>query len=440
MLPKKTNHSQGTFFDPRLSSLLNPKNEIYRLANLIDWEYFEKEFSSLYKLGKGQPPKPILLMIGLMILQQIFNCSDEEIVEKWVENAYWQFFCGYDFLQWDFPIDPTSLIRWRHRLGREGLEKILQYSVKLAIETKTVKKKSLEKTIVDTTVMPKNITHPSDSNLYDKGCELLVAMAKKHNLPIRQNYNRVRKQALFRYFQFVRSRKLKKAIKEKKKIKVYLGRIFRDVQRKIKSKPFLGKEFSSLLEKTERLLKQKKEDKNKIYSLHEPDVSCISKGKLHKKYEFGSKVSLVLSHKEGLVLSSLALKGNPFDGHTLKEALHHAEKITGRTIHSTFVDKGYRGHGILDKKIYISGQRRISRWFKKQLKRRSAIEPHIGHMKNDGKLGRNYLKGFLGDQMNAILCGAGYNFKMILRKIILFVKIFLAYFMKKNSFVLQATG
>lgn len=434
MTPYKIKNSQGTFFDPRLTTLLNPENELYRLAQKIDWSYFEKEFIPLYSSNKGQPPKPVRLMVGLLILQQMFNYSDENLVEKWVENAYWQFFCGYDFLQWEFPIDPSSLVRWRQRLGKEGLEKILKYSIELALSTKTIKNNSLEKTIVDTTVMPKNITHPSDSKLYEKGCELLIKMAKDHNLILRQNYNCVRKKSLFLYFQFLRSRKIRKAQKEKKKLKTYLGRIFRDVKRKITSNSLLEKKFEPLMNKITKLLQQKIDDKDKIYSLHEPEVSCIAKGKLHKKYEFGSKVSLVVTHREGLVLSSMALKGNPYDGHTLEESLNHAEKMAQTFIRSTFVDKGYRGQKIPGKTIYVSGQRNLSSWFKKQLKRRSAIEPHIGHMKNEGKLGRNYLKGFLGDQLNALLCGIGYNFKMILRKIFCFLKFFYDFCMKEYRF------
>ena len=435
MTPYKINHTQESFIDPRLSNQLNPKNELYLLSQKIDWSYFEKEFNKIYYPGQGQPPKPVRLMIGLLILQQMFNCSDENVVERWVENGYWQFFCGYDYLQWELPIHPSSLVRFRKRVKKEGVEKILKYSVQLAIETKTIDKKSIEKTIVDTTVMPKNITYPSDSKLYEKGCELLVKEAEKHDISLRQNYNRVRKESIFKYFQFLRSRKIQKANKERKKMKTYLGRIFLDVKRKIAGNQSLENEFDPLLQKINRLLHQQKDDKNKLYSLHEPDVCCISKGKMHKKYEFGSKVSIVVTHKEGLVLSSLSLKGNPFDGHTLNEVLNHAEMITEQKINSVYVDKGYRGHKITDKQVYISGQRKLSSWFKKQLKRRSAIEPHIGHMKNEGKLGRNYLKGMVGDQINALLCGVGHNFKMILRKIILFFNFFLVLIDQKNVLV-----
>jgi transposase, IS5 family len=431
MTPYKINHAQESFVDPRLSNQLNPRHELYLLSQKIDWSFFEKEFNKIYYPGQGQPPKPVRLMVGLLILQQMFNCSDEGVVEKWVENGYWQFFCGYDYLQWELPIHPSSLTRFRKRIKKQGIEKILHYSIQLAVKTNTVDQKSLEKAIVDTTVMPKNITYPSDSKLYEKGCELLVKEAEKYDIPLRQNYNRVRKESLFKYFQFLRSRKLQKANKERKKMKTYLGRIFRDVKRKIAGNQSLENKVDPLLQKIDKLLHQQKDDKNKLYSLHEPDVCCISKGKMHKKYEFGSKVSIVITHKEGLVLSSEALKGNPFDGHTLKEALNHAEMMTGQKINSVYVDKGYRGHKISDRQVYISGQRKLSLWFKKQLKRRSAIEPHIGHMKNEGKLGRNYLKGILGDQINALLCGVGHNFKMILRKIIFFFNFFRCLFCSK---------
>lgn len=211
---------------------------------------------------------------------------------------------------------------------------------------------------------------------------------------------------------------MKRAKKEQAKIKTYLGRLYRDIQRKIADNNFLKGIFRELFEITEKLLTQTKESKNKIYSIHEPHVECISKGKSHKKYEFGCKASFVITHKEGLVIGASALHGNPYDGHTLKNALKEAENISGKVIDQTYVDKGYKGHGIKDRKIFISGQKKgMTIWFKKQLKRRQAIEPHIGHMKSDGKLGRNYLKGIIGDHLNAVLCAIGHNLRMILNKL-----------------------
>ena len=420
MLPSKTKHSQGRLFEQRLTDLLNPKHELYQLANLVDWDSFEKSFSPMYKKGPGQPPKPIRLMVGLIMLQHIHGFSDEEVVAAWIENPYRQYFCGYDYLQWDFPIDPSSLTRWRNRLGKEGMEAILSATVHLAVQTKTVKKQTLKKVIVDTTVMPKNIAHPIDTKLYAKGCEKIVKMAKKYGIPLRQSYTQLTKKAVRKRGQYAHARQMKRAKREEKRVKTFLRRLENDVRRKIKGKTF-EKDFIPLLEMVNRLLNQKRGDKNKLYSLHEPDIECISKGKAHKKYEFGKKVSIVISHKEGLCLSSQAFHGNPYDGHTLEKSLKHAESVTKHEIAEVYVDRGYRGHQERKKKVFIPGQHKgISRWFKKQLKRRQSIEPHIGHMKQEGKLGRNYLKGKTGDEINALLTGTGHNLRMILRKLRIF--------------------
>lgn len=420
MIPSKTNHSQGRLFQQRLSDLLDSKHELYRLANLIDWDSFDQSFSSLYKNGPGQPPKPIRLIIGLLMLQHIYDCSDEEVVSGWIENPYWQFFCGYDYFQWNFPIDPSSLTRWRNRLGKEGMEKILSATIHLAIETKTVKKQSLKKVIVDTTVMPKNIAHPIDIRLYAKGCEKIIKMAQKHGVTLRQSYSRLTKKAVRKRSQYAHARQMKRAKREERRVKTFLRRLERDVRRKIQGKAF-EKDFNPLLEQVNRLLNQKRGDKNKLYSLHEPEVECISKGKAHKKYEFGKKVSIVITHKEGLCLSSQAFHGNPYDGHTLGKSLKDAEDHTKKEIKEVYVDKGYRGHEEKEREVFITGQRKgMTRWIKKQLKRRQSIEPNIGHMKQDGKLGRNYLKGKNGDEINALLVGTGHNLRMILRKLRIF--------------------
>jgi len=432
MKPSKTNNAQNRLFDIRLSDQLNPQNPLYRLSEEIDWGYFENEFNPLFKGKNGHPPKPIRLMIGIMMLQQIYNESDELVVEKWIENPYWQFFCGFDYLQWKKPINPTSLVYWRKRLGKDGLEKILKATVKTALKTKTIKSKSLKKTTSDTTVMPKNITYPTDSKLYATGCKILVREAKKLKIPLRQSFARLAKKSLIMSGRYAHARQMKRAIREKKRLKTYLGRIYRDIQRKIKNNKKYENSFEEIFPLIDRLLKQKKLDKNKLYSLFEPHTECISKGKAHKKYEFGCKVSLLTTHKEGLLLYSEAVHGNPYDGHVLKQAVEKAEQISGRPIESIFVDKGYRGHSVEGKEVLISGQKKgITRSLKKAMKRRQAIEPHIGHMKKEGKMSRNYLKGILGDENNAILCGIGHNLKMILRKLrVFFAQIF--YWIKKS--------
>ena len=429
----KIDNRQEELFQPRLSGQLNQKNELLILARMIPWNDLEAEFFDLYSpsnsLG-GQPPKPIRLMIGILLLQHLHNLSDEQVVRNWVENPYWQHFCGYDFLQWEFPINPSSLTRFRQRLGSARLAKILSLTVSVALEAKAVKKQDLEKVIVDTTVMPKNIEFPTDSKLYDKARKRLVRLATKHGISLRQNYNLITKSLLRKISGYLHAKQMKRAKRAIKHLKTIVARVVRDVERKIKVNPEqkirenLMKAFSATIDQAKRLLTQERNSKNKIYSLHEPNVHCISKGKAHKRYEFGCKVSIATTNKQGLVISSEALPGNPYDGHTLNQTLESAEKITGVKIDSASVDKGYKGHGIENDplrnhtKVFISGQRRgLTNSMKKQLKRRSAIEPMIGHMKQEGKLGLCRLKGIVGDQINAIMTGVGHNLRLILNHI-----------------------
>jgi len=430
MKASQIDNRQEDIFKSRLSNELNPKHEMMILARMIPWDNLESEFSDLYQSNSsvgGQPPKPIRLMIGILLLQHLHNLSDEQVVRSWVENPYWQHFCGYDFLQWNFPINPSSLTRFRNRLGSARLEKILSLTVAVAVKSEAVAVKDLKKVIVDTTVMPKNIEFPTDSKLYDKARKRLVKLATKNGIKLRQNYNLITKTLLRKISGYLHAKQMKRARRSIKHLKTIVGRVVRDVERKIKVNPEqkirenLAEIFFPILNQTRRLLLQEKNSKNKIYSLHEPDVHCISKGKARQRYEFGCKVSVTTTHKQGFVISSKALLGNPYDGHTLKPALESSERITGVEIESAFVDKGYKGHGVESDplrnrtKIFVSGQKKgLTKSLKKQLKRRSAIEPMIGHMKQEGKLGLCRLKGIIGDQINALLTGVGHNLRLIL--------------------------
>lgn len=416
MKPSKVDHSQDDIFLPRLSRMVNPAHELIKLSQLIPWEEFEKEFGKLYLSQRGQPPKPIRLIVGLMMLQHMQGISDEQVVQQWVENPYWQIFCGYDFLQWEFPLDPSSLTRWRQRIGEEGLKKILAATVMTALRSGVVKEKSCKKAIVDTTVMEKNVSFPTDGKLYQKAIQILGKKAKRASLEIRQSYTRVSKHILRKMNQYAHARQMNRMRREGKRLKTYLGRLRRDIGRRIEQRAELQSIFEPTLKLVDRLLTQKKEDSNKLYSLHCPETECIAKGKAHKKYEFGCKVSLVLTHQEGLCLSSKAVHGNPYDGHTLENVLKEAEGISGICVETVFVDRGYKGHGVKEKKVYLSGQTKgMTAALKKALKRRQAIEPQIGHMKSDGKLGRNFLKGIFGDKANALLAGIGHNLRLIRR-------------------------
>lgn len=416
MKPKKINNSQSRLFDLRLSEQLNPNHEFYMLAEMIDWDYYEKEFGQFYSENNSREPKPIRLMVGLVMLQNMFNLSDRMVVRNWLENPYWQFFCGFDFLQWSFPIDPSSLTRFRNRLGEKGVEKIFKSTIAMALEEGFVSQKSLEKVIVDTTVMEKNISHPTDAKLYHRARERLVKWCEKEKITLRQKYTQVSKKALHNVSRYAHARQMKRAKRKTNQLKSYLGRVYRDALRK--GRELFGINFSKLplFKLIDGILYQDRTTSNKVYSFHEPHVCCISKGKAHKKYEFGCKVSVTVTFKEGLALDVSALEGNPYDGHTLKKALEKAEENSQSKIKMAFTDKGYRGHSVADKIVYRSGQKRgITRSIYRMIKRRQAIEPHIGHMKAEGKLGRNFLKGFLGDKLNAILSGIGHNLRFIYR-------------------------
>jgi len=281
---------------------------------------------------------------------------------------------------------------------------------------------------LDTTVQPKAVTHPSDARLYHRGREILVRLAAKHGLVLRQSYARLGKRVLRKAGAYLHARQNTRAKREIKRLKTFLGRVTRDIRRKLAGDAALTSHFARALALVDRLLAQQRHDTGKLYSLHAPEVECLAKGKAHKKYEFGVKVSVAVTNRSGFVLGMMALPGNPGacpragrrpdpgDGHTLDGAARQVERLTGTPIARLYVDRGYRGHNDRRKdRVFLSGQRRgLTPTIRKELRRRSAIEPAIGHMKSDGRRGRNYLLGTLGDAINAILAGVGYNLRLIL--------------------------
>src|SRR6201989_301316 len=416
MRPRRaeSNHADD-LFRARLSNQLDRKHPLVRLAGLIEWESFETRFGPLYHQTIGRPGKPTRLMVGLTYLKHSYNLSDEQVCERWVENPYWQFFCGFDYLQHNLPIEPSSLTRWRERIGASGMERLLAATVEAALASGAVRPSSLERVTVDTTVQPKAIAFPLDSRLYHRGREILVRLAAKHGVKLRQSYHRLGKRALRLANRYAHAQQMRRARREIRRLKTFLGRVARDIGRKIAGRPGLASHFAEPLAQVTRLLAQQKTDHAKLYALHAPEVECLAKGKAHKRYEFGVKVSVAVTNREGLVLGMLALPGNPYDGHTLSAALAQVERMTGVAVARTYVDRGYRGHGLDSRRVFISGQRRgVTAPTRGERRRRSAIEPVIGHMKADGRLSRNFLAGVRGDAINALLCGAGYNLRLIL--------------------------
>src|SRR5215210_224030 len=427
MGPKPTPPESGDLYRSRLDQILDDRHELFRLAALIDWDRFDSASGRFYQ-PLGRPAKPTRLMVGLSELKHTFNLSDEATVARWRENPYWQWFCGCEFFQHELPCDPSSLTRWRKRLGPEGLEKLLAATIQAGLESGAVRPSSLERISVDTTVQPKAITHPTDAKLYLKALLALVRQAKKCGLRLRQAHTRLAKRAAVQVGRYAHARQMRRMHRELKRLKTYLGRVYRDIARKIAGDEGLAFRFARLLGLTERLLVQERTSKNKLYSLHAPEVVCIAKGKAHRPYEFGSKVALAVTNREGFVLASKSLEGNPYDGHTLDATIGQVIAMTDVEPERTYIDRGFRGHDYAKKeRVFMAGQRRgLTPTIKQELRRRSAIEPMIGHMKEDGRLGRNHLLGATGDAMNALLVAAGHNLRLILNRLRLFVAWFIA--------------
>ena len=427
MEPSKQSRGGEDFFRERLDAIIDLKHPLVRLACLVPWSDFDEAFGHLYK-PIGRPAKSTRLMVGLHYLKHTFDLSDERTVERWVENPYWQYFCGFEFFQHAPPIDPSLMTRWRQRVGPEEMDRVLKATVEMAVESKTVKPSSLERVTVDTTVQEKAIAHPTDSRLYLKALQALVRQAKKAGVALRQSHTRLAKRASAKAGRYAHAKQYKRMRREVKRLKTYLGRVYRDVGRKIADDGEQRARFARLLGLVERLLAQQPKHKNKLYSLHAPEVVCIAKGKAHKRYEFGCKVGIAATNSEGLFLAAKAFEDNPYDGHTLQATINQAEAMSGVAIKRAYVDKGYRGHDYQGPaRVILSGQRRgLTPQMKRELKRRSAIEPMIGHAKNDGRLGRNYLLGHEGDRINALLAASGHNLRLILNKLSLLLARLLA--------------
>ena len=424
MKPKKSaeRDPQGSLFQVELVKIIDISHPLAVLAGKIDWNDFEVALGGHFCETNGAPAKPVRLMVGLQYLKHTFNLSDELTVERWTENPYWQYFCGMKYFEHAMPIHPTSMTRWRKLVGDAGMENMLAATILTGLSTGAITPKSIENVNVDTTVQEKAIAYPTDARLYHVMRGKLVKLAKRFGVDLRQSYERVSKKALLFSGRYFHARQTKRAKREVRRLKTWLGRVTRDISRRIFDNVSLGEAFADLLSKARRLLEQTRDSKDKLYSIHAPEVECIAKGKAHKKYEFGNKASFVSTSREGFCLGALGLHGNPYDGHTLANGLLQAERLCGgHHIKDVFVDRGYRGHGYQgETTIHIcdgNKKKNLSRRLKRLRKRRSAIEPLIGHMKNDGRLGRNYLLGMDGDRMNVILCACGQNLRLLLNHI-----------------------
>jgi len=410
MLKKLPKQPQLEMFKTVLTSFIHPEHELCLLAKKIDWVYLEKEFAPLYGTV-GRPSVPIRTIVGLILLKQMYNLGDETVVQRYLENPYWQHFCGEIYFQYRLPFDPSDFVHFRHRIGAEGIEKIFKQSIDLYGEE--VIKREVKEVRVDTTVQEKNITFPTDRKLYEKTIEYCKRIAKAENIKLKRTYTfEIRK--LKAQLRFARKPKnYRKLIRTQKKLHRIAFKIYNDLVEQMN--PIPKQTYYDTFNILYKVLIQQREDSNKVYSIHEPETLCIAKGKEHKPYEFGNKSSFAYTRHGGIIVGAMAIEGNVFDGHTLEPQLDQVKELTGGKIKKAIVDRGYRGRikiGITDV-IMPKTLKRESYYLKKQreerCRSRAGIEGLISHLKHDHRMLRNYLKGSAGDAINTLLAASAYN-------------------------------
>src|ERR671920_795386 len=419
MRPKQPKaEPQEDLFRARLENLVDPRHALVRLAGLIGWLRFEAEFGALYTDG-GRPGLPTRLMGGLHLLKHMDGLSDEAVCARYLDSPYVQLFCGEAHFQHALPLDRSSMSRWRQRIGPERLEVLLAESLAAAQRGGAVDEKHLRRVTIDTTVQPKAVAHPTDSKLLNRGIEILARLARRHGIRPRQSYLRVARKARREAAKLIHAGRRRQAGRQVRQLRTWLGRLARDIGRKIADNAAIQAALAGPLGLVARLLRQRREDRgrDKLYSLHAPEVECIGKGKAQARFEFGVKVSVAATNAAApggqFVVGARALPGNPFDGHTLAAQIAQTERLTGIEIERAYVDRGYRGHDADKARVFISRQKRgVTPTIRRELRRRNAVEPLIGHMKSDGHLGRNFLRGTEGDAANLILAAAGHNLRL----------------------------
>ena len=427
------------------------------LANQIDWSSLEKAFAPLYSSEVGRPPKPIRLMTGLLILKHLRNVSDEEIIKQFRENAYYQYFCGMNMFVTASPCADTELVFFRKRIGENGIELILKESIRVNLKledekrrgdnTKGGRKSDAETTaFIDSTVQEKNVTFPTDSKLLNKIIQYCYKSASLNHIKMRQSYIREVKE-LKRIQRFRgKSHSAVKVRKADRRMRTIAGRLVREQLRHLPADSSFRKLFDICL----KFINGEKIDNHKIYSLHEPDTLCICKGKEHKKYEFGNKVSIVRTWG-GLIIGALSFR-NEYDGHTVDKSMEQVRRIYDRQIRILAGDRGYRGQtqSGTTKVVIPDVPKPSDTEYQKKKKhklfcKRAGIEPIIGHCKSDHRLNRNFYKGILGDNINVMLAAAGLNFKRAMRALFCPIRtivemLFQTFFQTRYSLVLVGNG
>ena len=450
------------FFRARLDHMIDLRHPLCVLSSRMPWQQIEASVSHLFMRkaraavampdldlfgeapvvtgrasNAGRPRVPLRVMIALLYLKHAYNESDEGVVDRWADTPRWQFFGGLAYYEDRRPCDATTLVKFRKLLGDEGVEELLAQTINAAVEMGLIAKSELSRVIVDSTVQQKAIAHPTDSRLLEVARDKLVQAAKDAGIALKQTFVKEGTQLsrkAGRYAHAKQFRRMRKAIGRQRTV---LGRLAREVERKQASTQMpnhtpiaaaVQQALSTTLERARRIwsqtaAKKNREGKGKLYAFHAPEVECIGKGKSRQPYEFGVKVGIASTLKHNLIVGAKAFAGNPYDGHTLNAQLEQASILMqdNKTKPSdVFVDLGYRGVDANNPTVAIKHRgkyKSLSASDKRLLKRRQAIEPIIGHLKQDHRMDRCHLKGEMGDRLHAVLCAAGYNIKWLLRMI-----------------------
>ena len=418
MIGKLNPTPQLEMFKVPLKHFIKEEHELVLLTKKIQWGQLESDLSQYYCVDNGRPGVPIRTISGMLILKRMFNESDESVIDRWVENPYWQYLCGEVYFQHEPPFDRTELIKFRKRIGEEGAEKILKLSINL-FPKKEIQEKEV---LIDTTVQEKNITYPTDVKLQKRIIEKCRLIAKVEGIQLRHIYKKELKQLMIDQRFHYHPKRRKKARAAQRRIKTITGRVLRDMVRKMSIEQKL--KYERKIKIFNQILEQQKGSKNKIYSIHQPNVKCIAKGKEAKKFEFGNKSSIVKTRTSGIIVGAMAFSENIYDGDTLEPQLNQTERLTERKPKYGIVDRGYRGRKIVNG-IKIIIPKRLPSWasryqkqkIRKQFRARAGIEPIIGHLKKDHRMNRNFLLNDQGDKINTILAAAGFNFRKMLQRL-----------------------